>query len=88
MNDSLFIAKRKDNGQLVVGYHAIVDPVDKPDSIRKPMHVIFPIKSKKEPIIRCNWFNKYFYGAIEVIPNTVKPFNKNNKLPEYHLVGE
>ena len=88
MKPVLFKAKRKDNGQLVIGYHVVVEPIDMPERYRKPKHVIFPIKSKSDLTTKCNWFDKYFYNAIEVKPDTVEVFNGNNKLPIYHLTGK
>lgn len=68
MRDILFRGKRKDNGEWVVGYYVMVDPVDMPARHRKPKAVIFPERAS------CNWFNKYFYHAIEVLPETVGQF--------------
>lgn len=65
MQNILFRAKRKDNGEWIEGYFVMVDPVDTPARIRKLKAVIFPKEAK------CNWFNKYFYNAVEVIPETV-----------------
>lgn len=68
MKDTLFRGKRKDNGEWVEGYFATVNPVDIPARNRKPKAIIFPNEA------RCNWFNKYFYNAVEVIPETVGQF--------------
>ncbi len=68
MRDILFRGKRKSNGKWIEGYYAVFDPVDIPDKIRKPKAVIFPVNAK------CNWWNKYFHNAIEVLPDTVGQF--------------
>lgn len=68
MRDILFRGKRKDNGEWVEGYFAMVDPVDMPIRIRRPKAAIFPTMAS------CNWFNKYFYYVVEVMPETVGQF--------------
>ena len=68
MRDILFRGKRKGDGKWVEGYYVMVDPVDMPDRIREPKAVIFPVYAT------CNWFNKYFYNAVEVLPETVGQF--------------
>lgn len=77
MREILFRGKCKSTGEWVEGYFVTVDPVDMPNRIRKPKAVIFPIDAK------CNWFNKYFYSAREVVPETVGQFtgllDKNGK---------
>ena len=63
MKERLFRAKRKDTGEWIEGYFVSVLPVDMKHA--KPKAVIFPKYAK------CNWFNKYFYSAVEVDPETV-----------------
>lgn len=65
MRDILFRGKRKDNGEWIEGYYMMVDPVDMPKRRRTYKAIIFPTYNK------CNWFNKYFYNAVEVLPETV-----------------
>lgn len=43
-------------------------PVDMPKKYRKPRAVIFPAPAQ------CNWFNKFFYSSMDVIPETVGQF--------------
>lgn len=68
MRDIIFRGKRKHDGKWIEGYYTLVNPVDMPRSIRKPKSIIFPITAE------CNWFNKYFYHATEVLPETVGQF--------------
>lgn len=68
MRDILFRGKRKSNGKWIEGYYAVFDPVDIPDKNRKPTSVIFPVNAN------CNCWIKYFYNAIEVLPDTVGQF--------------
>ena len=68
MREIIFRGKRKGDGKWVEGYYVMVDPVDMPDRIREPKAVIFPVYAT------CNWFNKYFYNNVEVLPETVGQF--------------
>lgn len=77
MREILFRGKQKYTGKWIEGYYVMVDPMDMPAGIRKPKAVIFPVNAE------CNWFNKYFYNATEVVPETVGQFtglfDKNGK---------
>ena len=68
MREILFRGKQKYTGEWIEGYYVMTDPADAPARIRKPKAVIFSVNAK------CNWFNKYFYNATEVVPETIGQF--------------
>ena len=70
MHEILFRGKEIRGGRWIYGQFVYVDAVDMP--YKKPKAVIFPNKT------RCNWFNKYFYGAAEVNPLTVGQYTGLN----------
>ena len=61
----LFRGKTKDTGAWIMGQYLVINPIDKPEKYRKPMHVILPSNAD------VNWYNKVFLKAWEVIPESV-----------------
>ena len=76
MREILFRGKNV-YGDWIEGQYVQVLPVDMPKDHRKAKSVIFPTNAA------CNWFDKYFYRAKEVIPETIGEFtglfDKNGK---------
>ena len=68
MRENLFRGKIKDNGEWIEGYFAMTNPVDMPARHRKSKAVMFPTDAE------INWWEKYFYNAVEVLPETVGQF--------------
>ena len=81
MREILFRGKRKNFskpcGKWIEGYLSVLFPTDMPKRYAKEKTVIMPTGAE------CNWFNKFLYDVIEVIPETVGQYtgltDKNGK---------
>lgn len=68
MREILFRGKRTINNEWAFGHYVVLDPVDKPDSIREPSHLIIPVESKY------NSWNSYLYTHYPIVPETLGQF--------------
>lgn len=68
MREILFRAKTKHHGDWVEGLYAVLDPVDRPEYIRKPCHVIIPTMTS------FNLWNSYLYKFHQIVPETLGQF--------------